>query len=76
MIRNFTSHDKTECTNRQQTAQMIHGKNKTTCTSSDSTLKTHYNKSQFIQVITHELRHNLRIIRMIQRNRMFSEKRK
>ena len=45
MIRNLTGHDKTDCINRQQTAQIAHRKNKTTCTSSNSTLKVYYNKS-------------------------------
>ena len=76
MIRNITRHDKTGCTDLQSTTQVTHEENKATCTCDDNAKETHNDLLQSLWVTTHGPRHNSWMSEMIQRDRVFLEKRK
>ena len=58
MIRDSTSHDKTDCMNQQLTTWVTHEKEQTACASSDNTQETHNDLSWFIWVTVYEPRCN------------------
>ena len=65
MIRNLTSHDKTNYINKQSTAWMMHEKEQTTCASCDNAQETHNDLSWLIHTTIYKLEHDLRTFKMI-----------